>query len=235
MKKDLPNFTISLGLLNYMIGGTVLILPLLGMKAGYINIIVVCLMLGIISYYTGNLILSHLGKSRNIKTSILAHFSNNTLYLKIYNGMIWVNFISTFNIYFQIIVIQLYGLIGQKEWIPFATILLLILLILIVRYYNYSEESIALGIVSIIAYLTFTVWVFFSAPNGEKKIEPTGDWISLISAMIFSYNIHDCLAQNIVRAENQHENKNTLLLTYIQGILIYTFVTFSCYGKYLIH
>jgi len=121
-----------------MIGGTVLILPILGMKAGYINIIVICLLMGIMSYYTGILIISHLGISKNIKYSILAHFSNNVVYLNIYNILIWLNFISTFIVYFQLIVMQISGLIGQQDWISYMAIISLISLIIIVRYYNYS-------------------------------------------------------------------------------------------------
>lgn len=54
--------TIS-GLLNGMIGGVILILPLIGLQAGYITSIIVASILGFISYYTGNIIIIHLGRA----------------------------------------------------------------------------------------------------------------------------------------------------------------------------
>ena len=139
MKEDLSSCAIGTGLLNYMIGGTVLILPILAMKSGYVNTILICLSMGYISYYTAILIVAHLGKSKDIKSSILAHFSNETIYLKVYSILIWLSFIPTFIVYFQLIVNQISGLIGQKDWISYAAIAFLIVLILIVRYFNYSE------------------------------------------------------------------------------------------------
>ena len=63
----LSNWTIGIGLLNYMIGGTILILPVLAMQAGYINMVVICLFMGFMSYYTANLIVAHMGSSKDIK------------------------------------------------------------------------------------------------------------------------------------------------------------------------
>lgn len=56
-----------LGLLNGMVGGTVLVLPLLGLETGYLLIPVVSLVYGLISWYTCYLLIIHLGQSNNIK------------------------------------------------------------------------------------------------------------------------------------------------------------------------
>jgi amino acid permease len=50
------------GMVNGMIGGTILVLPLLGLKTGYITTIIVNLLVGYTSYYTANLYVVHLGK-----------------------------------------------------------------------------------------------------------------------------------------------------------------------------
>jgi hypothetical protein len=56
-----------IGLLNGMIGGTILVLPILGLRTGYISIIMICAIMGLISCYTAYLIILHLGKAKNIK------------------------------------------------------------------------------------------------------------------------------------------------------------------------
>ena len=60
-----------LGLLNGMIGIAALMLPVIGLTSGYLTSIWICLLIGVISYYTAELIVIHLGKAKNIQKSIL--------------------------------------------------------------------------------------------------------------------------------------------------------------------
>ena len=53
--------TAFLGLLNGMIGGTILVLPLLGVKTGFTLIPIISLFYGAIACYTCQLIVEHLG------------------------------------------------------------------------------------------------------------------------------------------------------------------------------
>lgn len=50
-----------LGLTNGMIGGTILVIPLIGLKTGYVMIPTIALFYGLISCYTAYLITHHLG------------------------------------------------------------------------------------------------------------------------------------------------------------------------------
>jgi hypothetical protein len=50
-----------------MIGGTILVLPVLGLTAGYLLSPLLIIMMGTISLYTAYLIIVHLGKEKNIK------------------------------------------------------------------------------------------------------------------------------------------------------------------------
>jgi hypothetical protein len=54
------------GLLNGMIGGTILVLPIIGISTGYLTAVIVSCVLGFITYYTANLNIVHLGKSKNM-------------------------------------------------------------------------------------------------------------------------------------------------------------------------
>lgn len=53
MPQTLSNTMSILGLLNGMVGGTILVLPLIGIETGYITIILVCVVFGFITAYTG--------------------------------------------------------------------------------------------------------------------------------------------------------------------------------------
>lgn len=96
-----------LGLLNGMIGGTILVLPLVGLQAGYVNIALICLVMGMIEFYIVYLIVLHLGKSNSLKECILAHFGNDYWYVKANSFLIWLGFAPLFFIYFRLIVLQL--------------------------------------------------------------------------------------------------------------------------------
>lgn len=55
------------GLLNAMIGGTMLIIPILALTAGTMEQLLFSLVLGLITAYTAYLLVSHLGTAKNIK------------------------------------------------------------------------------------------------------------------------------------------------------------------------
>jgi amino acid permease len=103
------------GLLNGMLGGTILILPLVGLKTGYMTTFVITSFIGFISYYTAKLIVVHLGNARNMKECILNHFDHDYSYLVGYSVILWTRKIPSIILYFKLICLQIEGLIGHKE------------------------------------------------------------------------------------------------------------------------
>ena len=101
-----------LGIVNGMIGGGIILLPLMSMHSGYITTIIVCLATGYICYYTAKLLVIHLGKEQNIRRAILVHFNLDKKYLKAYSFVIWVSFIPCFLSSFRVINLQIQGLLG---------------------------------------------------------------------------------------------------------------------------
>jgi hypothetical protein len=63
MVEGISNSMTVLGLANGMIGGTILVLPIIGLTTGYISSLPVCLLMGAVSCYTAYLIVLHLGKA----------------------------------------------------------------------------------------------------------------------------------------------------------------------------
>jgi len=91
MAKYVNNIITVFGLANGMIGGTILVLPILGITTGYIISPLLIIVMGFISLYTAYLVVVHLGKEKNIKESILAHFHQDYRYMVGYGIIIWIN------------------------------------------------------------------------------------------------------------------------------------------------
>ena len=84
-----------------------LVLPIMGLHAGWFTSIWVNLLVGFLSYYTASLIITHLGKALNMKESILAHFNENYTYMRAYGFINWLSFIPLIFINFTFICIQI--------------------------------------------------------------------------------------------------------------------------------
>jgi len=63
MVESITNIFTVLGLVNGMMGGTILVLPIIGLASGYISSLLGCFIMGIISCYTVYIIVLHIGKS----------------------------------------------------------------------------------------------------------------------------------------------------------------------------
>jgi len=66
----------ALALVNGTAGGIVLVLPIIGLYAGYILIPLVILIASMCCYYTAVVMFQHLGKAKTINQSIMNHFAN---------------------------------------------------------------------------------------------------------------------------------------------------------------
>ena len=160
-----------LGLTNGMLGGTCLVLPILGISTGWTTTIWVCLLCGFIAYYTARVMVTHLGKSKHMKNSVLAHFKDDYFYVRGYAFVMWLSFIFLLIIYFQIICLQIQGLLGYYSfWIGPCVSLFMFIIVLIIRIMHIGEEILAYGIISIITYVIFLVWAHITAPAGPKVV-----------------------------------------------------------------
>lgn len=127
------------GLLNGMVGGTILILPIVGISTGYVTAVIVCSLLGFVSYYTGNLVVVHLGNAKNMTESILNHFNQDYSYVTIYAIIVFCSQLPSHIIYFNLICLQLEGLLGYQSWIGIAVGLGLLTKVFAVIYFDFGE------------------------------------------------------------------------------------------------
>jgi len=173
--ESIGNSETVIGLLNGMIGGTILILPILGLRTGYISILLICFIMGAISCYTAYLIILHLGKAKNIKESILNHFDQNEKVAIFYNFFIGLSFWPLLFTYFHLLVTQIQGLFNSNSsLIPLVIFIILLGLTFVLRIFHVGAKLLAYGIISIIMYLTFLTWAQFTAPSGMSVMNPFG-------------------------------------------------------------
>jgi amino acid permease len=113
----ISNLMAICGLLNGMIGGTILLLPIIGLNTGYLMSVIISIFVGVCSYYTGNLTVVHLGTAKDMKECILQHFDGKYGYMIVYSFVVWIGQIPLLILYYNLICIQLEGLFGESGWI----------------------------------------------------------------------------------------------------------------------
>ena len=132
--------TIICSLIIGMTGFNGLILPVMGLTSGYITSIWVNLLVGYISYYTASLIITHLGRSKNMKESILAHYSGDYRYMMGYGIINWLSFLPFMFLFFNFICLEIQGMLGYPSaWAGLLTAVFFVLLIILVRIKHYVE------------------------------------------------------------------------------------------------
>jgi len=153
-----------------MIGGTILILPLLGLTTGYLMSALTCIIIGLVCYYTAYLVIVHLGKG-TVRDWILEHFDHDEKYLVGFNIIMVINGIPGYLIYFKLVCLQIESLLGVDSiWIPVGVSAVFFILIVLMRIFHFGEESLAFGLLTIMSYLVFLIWVQITAPSGPNVV-----------------------------------------------------------------
>ena len=91
---------VILGMVNGMIGGLILLLPVFALDAGYVLTLIVILITGGFSYYSCYLCIIHMGDQNDLDMAIFRHF-NGLRWPKIfYDACVWCNLILLDLLYF---------------------------------------------------------------------------------------------------------------------------------------
>jgi hypothetical protein len=94
--------------------------------------------------------------------------------------------------YFQLIIKQLEGFVPASRFVGVGVFLFLILLTVVMRYINFGEKLLAIGIISIIGYVMFLTWAQVTAPHSPNKLPPTGDkFVDLAASLTMGYSIQN--------------------------------------------
>lgn len=97
-------------LVNGMIGGIILVMPIMALKSGYLMIAPVVLVSGFFSYYSCLLCIKHLRNYKDLDEAVLHHFENRKGFKLCYDICISVSIIVLLILYFDLICKQWSGL-----------------------------------------------------------------------------------------------------------------------------
>lgn len=99
--KEILNAPMTIvAMVNGMIGGLILLLPVFALNAGYLLTLIVILFTGIFSYYSCYLCLLHLGDQPDLDYTILRHFNGQRWVKIFYDLCVWLCLILVDMLYF---------------------------------------------------------------------------------------------------------------------------------------
>lgn len=100
-----------IALVNGMIGGLILILPVMALESGWLLTLIVLIITGSISYYSSFLCVLHTGDDPDMDVAMEKHFWNSRKVRIFYELCIFSNLILLSILYYELIVIQWIGLV----------------------------------------------------------------------------------------------------------------------------
>ena len=92
----------------------------------------------------------------------------------------------------------------------------------------------AVGVVGSVIYLIFLVWAFVTAPGGSNTVPATGYPFNLIATLVTAFEVHDFLAQNIIKNPRRHEYNEVVSVTFIAGGFVYLVSLLSSFCNFFI-
>ena len=138
------------GLLNGMIGGVILVLPLLALKTGSLLILPITIFTGFVSYYTCLLCIRHLKNFKNLDAAIYHHFGKKMSYKIFYDIIIIVSITTLLILYFSLICEQWSGIIEESKVISIINALVLFPIVYVMKKYDFGATLLAYGILSVV-------------------------------------------------------------------------------------
>jgi hypothetical protein len=100
-------------------------------------------------------------------------------------------------------------------------------LVFVLKYFEFGASIMAYGIISIVGYVIFLMWVIASSPEGERKWGAFGTGeVDLAAAMGGAYSIQTFFIP--VLKKNPHQQKYVFFtfLANLIGMLAYTYIAF---------
>ena len=159
-----------IAMVNGMVGGLILVLPILAISGGSILSGITILVTGFFSFYSCYLCLAHLGNFNDLDEALLFHFNGRRGVKIFYDSLVCLNLVFILLLYFNLIVQQWEGLLPYNLANPICNAFALIFLTIFLSYFHFGAQLLGYGIISIIGYCIFLVWLIVSAPAGDKTI-----------------------------------------------------------------
>lgn len=219
---------VIIAMVNGMIGGLILVLPILAKDGGTILSLLVIITTGIFSYYSCYLCISHLGTNSDLDKAILEHFHNSKIVRGLYDFLVFVNLLFILMLYFNLIVTQWAGLLPYNVANPICNAAGLIALTFALNYFHFGAKLLGYGVISIIGYCIFLVWLISSAPSGNNTIPLFGTGaVNLAASMGQAWSIQNFFIPVLREIPDSSGYTRYTLIAYLIGGSVYLFIAFA--------
>ena len=165
-EEGLSNTMTIVGLANGMIGGIILVMPILALKTGYALIAPTSIIIGFFSYFSCLLCLRHLRNYKDLDEAIYMHFNKKRGYRVFYDATIVISISVLLILYFDLICKQWEGMVTESLLIPILNAFILFPIVYVMKKFHFGASLLAYGILSIIGYCIFLLWMLVTAPAG---------------------------------------------------------------------
>lgn len=119
-------------------------------------------------------------------------------------------------LYFDLLVSETQGCLyftgyALKLWMPYIVAVFLLLFVMVTRFYNFEDNLLGYGILSMVAYAMFIAWTMLTMKSGPKSLPiADGAFIDLGAAMSQGFSIHNMMIPIILRARSPQDFKKIL-------------------------
>ena len=94
--------------------------------------------------------------------------------------------------------------------------------------FHFGASLLAYGILSIIGYVIFLIWMWATAPEGPNEVEVADShFTELGAALAQGYAIQTFFVPILKQNPKRNLYKRLLIITYAIGIGVYTFIGYS--------
>jgi hypothetical protein len=185
------NFLAIASIVNGLVSGSLLVLPIQSLNAGWLTTVVLSLMIGIIECYTSYLIILHGKEHISVYHSVMAHFGGSKTMGGLYNLAVVVSLVWTCVAEFSFLIEQIEGFIPEQTWVGVVVFLGLVLACWAENYLHMSEKIMGMGIFTIFSLCAFIIWAIVTTHSGPKKLPIVGEnSFDIVTGFMMAYSCH---------------------------------------------
>lgn len=227
-EEGLSNTMTVVAMANGMIGGIILVMPILALKTGTALIAPVSMITGFFSYFSCLLCLRHLRNYKDLDEAVYMHFGKKKSFRIFYDITIVVSISVLLILYFDLICKQWEGIIEESPLVPILNALVLFPIVYIMKRFHFGASLLAYGILSIVGYAIFLLWMWITAPPGPNHVQAADShFTELGAALAQGFAIQTFFVPILKQNPHRKQYKKLLLVTYAIGIAVYTFIGYS--------
>jgi len=136
-------------------------------------------------------------------------------------------------LYFNLIVTQWANLLNYNIANPICNAVALVALTIALNYFHFGAKLLGYGVISIIGYCIFLIWLISSAPSGPKTIPLFGSGaVNLAASMGQAFAIQTFFIPVLREMPDEKNYTRYTLIAYLIGGTIYLYIAYAgSFGK----